>query len=404
MNRSINFGSIFRRKDGVSDSNEQSGKGAVLERLAKRAVTLKAGDLNPFTAGAPALEWTKVGDQITIPASAIEGLMEGRARIRARQLKLLEPAPIPIATDDSLEYAVLLAAIIPQVVDLLDPVEPEVFGQPEFETPFSVLAREDSAIVAQTNQRNERQEAQPKPDVLPNGIKPNPPEAQHNQRLMPDANRPSSSLSALRALSRPPGGRPALPTESTAKEPVASEEPEAKIEQYPAGGVGAAKEAARMQRDEQAQLPPPRRSLDEERARLGVESLQEIFMTSRPLDGRKVASLIREWPGVNGVLILMEGGVVLGGQLPAWLSLEAALQTPAVLESLTRFISEVERGQNADTRIVTVTSVTTISLVASGSVVLLVSHDDRKLPPGLSTRLAQTADALNQIYGNANCL
>jgi hypothetical protein len=126
-------------------------------------------------------------------------------------------------------------------------------------------------------------------------------------------------------------------------------------------------------------------------------------MTSKPLDGRRVASLVREWPGVNGVLILMEGGVVLGGQLPEWLSLEAALQTPVVLKSITCFISEVERGQNADTRIVTVTSVTTISLVASGSVVLLVSHEDKKLPPGLSTRLAQTAQALNQIYGSADC-
>jgi hypothetical protein len=402
MKRSINFGSIFRRKDGVPDSKEESGKGAVLERLAERAVTLKEGDLNPFTAGAPALEWTKVGDQITIPASAIEGLMEGRARIRARQLKHLEPAPIPIGTDDSLEYAVLLASIISQVVDLLDPVESEVFGQPEFETPFSVLAREDSAIVAHTNQWNKRQEAQPNPDVSPNGFKPNPPEAQRNQELMPGANRPSLTLSALRALSPPPTGQLAIPTESTAK-PVVSDEPEAKIEQYSRGGVAAAKEAAPVQRDEQALLPPSRRSLDEDRAHLGVESLQEIFMTSKPLDGRRVASLVREWPGVNGVLILMEGGVVLGGQLPEWLSLEAALQTPVVLKSITCFISEVERGQNADTRIITVTSVTTISLVASGSVVLLVSHEDKKLPPGLSTRLAQTAQALNQIYGSADC-
>jgi hypothetical protein len=404
MKGSINFGSIFRRKDGVPDSKEQSGKGAVLERLAERVVTLKEGDLNPFTAGAPALEWMKVGDQITIPASAIEGLMEGRARIRARQLKNLEPAPIPIGTDDSLEYAVLLAAIIPQVVDLLYPVESEVFDQPEFETPFSVLAREDSALVAHTNQRNERREAQLNPNVAPNGFNSNSPEPQHNQGLRPDSHRSSKSLSALRALSRPPGDRLALPTESAAKEPIVSEEPKAKIEQHPSSSVGAAKETAPGQRDEQAQMPPSRQSLDEDRARLGVESLQEIFMTSRLLDGRKVASLVGEWPSVNGVLILMEGGVVLGGQLPEWLSLEAALQTPMILKGLTRFISEVERGQNADTRIVTVTSVTTMSLVASGSVVLLVSHDDRKLPPGLSMRLAQTAEALNQIYGNADCL
>ena len=126
-------------------------------------------------------------------------------------------------------------------------------------------------------------------------------------------------------------------------------------------------------------------------------------MTSKPLDGRRVASLVQELPGVNGALILLEGGVVLGGQLPEGLSLEAALQAPEVLKNFTRFINEVEAGQKTESRFVSVTSATTISLVASGQIVLLVSHQGRKLPPGLATRLTQIAEALNLIYGIRDC-
>jgi hypothetical protein len=139
---------------------------------------------------------------------------------------------------------------------------------------------------------------------------------------------------------------------------------------------------------------------DEGFARQGVERLQEIFMTSRHLDGRRVASLVQELPGINGALILLEGGVVLGGQLPESLSLEAALQAPEILKNFTRFIHEVEAGQKAQSEFVSVTAATTISLAASGEIVLLVSHQVRTLPPGVAKRLTETAEALNLIYGN----
>jgi hypothetical protein len=123
-------------------------------------------------------------------------------------------------------------------------------------------------------------------------------------------------------------------------------------------------------------------------------------MTSRPLDGRRVASLVQELPGINGALILLEGGVVLGGQLPESLSVEAALQAPEILKNFIRFIHEVEAGQTAQSEFVSVMAATTISMAASGEIVLLVSHQARTLAPGVAKRLTETAEALNLIYGN----
>jgi hypothetical protein len=73
---------------------------------------------------------------------------------------------------------------------------------------------------------------------------------------------------------------------------------------------------------------------------------------------------------------------------------------PEVLKSFTRFISEVEAGQRAQSECVSVTAVTTISLVASGEIVLLESQQGRTLPPGVAKRLTETAEALSLIYGN----
>jgi hypothetical protein len=114
-----------------------------------------------------------------------------------------------------------------------------------------------------------------------------------------------------------------------------------------------------------------------------------------------VASLVQEFPGVIGALILLEGGAILGGELPVGLSLEAALQAPEKLKNFTRFINEIEGRRKPEPKFVSVTSATTMSLVASGKIVLLVSHQGRKLPPGLAQRLAETAEALNLIYGNS---
>jgi hypothetical protein len=420
--KSINFASIFRRKDDPrpTDSKEQAGRRNLLERFAQRQVTLKEGEVTPLAKETPSLDWTTVNGRVTVLASAIEGLLEGRTRIKAQQLKNLDPCPIDRETEDSIEYAVSLAAIVSQIDDLLNDDQPET-EQPEFETPFTVLAREDNA---RFEHRDKTQSREPDDDAavgngesLTNGGEAPRPIATKNPERETHLERPTLSLRELRSPSRKPAlGQPEITTPESqppkanvdqAQSPESSKEvsiavtqaeptmvePEVRQTAIPETGPKMQPTARRVR---ELQLP----QLTEELAHQGVERLREIFMTSRPLDGRRVASLVQELPGINGALILLEGGVVLGGQLPESLNVEAALQAPEILKNFIRFIREVEAGQRAQSEFVSVTAATTISLAASGEIVLLVSHQAKTLPPGVAKRLTETAEALNLIYGN----
>ncbi|HEY1476644.1 MAG TPA: hypothetical protein VGF37_03075 [Chthoniobacterales bacterium] len=420
--KSINFASIFRRKDDPrpTDSKEQAGRRNLLERFAQRQVTLKEGEVTPLAKETPSLDWTTVNGRVTVLASAIEGLLEGRTRIKAQQLKNLDPCPIDRETEDSIEYAVSLAAIVSQIDDLLSDDQPET-EQPEFETPFTVLAREDNA---RFEHRDKTQSREPDDDAavgngesLTNGGEAPRPIATKNPEPETHLERPTLSLRELRSPSRKPAlGQPEITTPESqppkanvdqAQSPESSKEvsiavtqaeptmvePEVRQTAIPETGPKMQPTARRVR---ELQLP----QLTEELAHQGVERLREIFMTSRPLDGRRVASLVQELPGINGALILLEGGVVLGGQLPESLNVEAALQAPEILKNFIRFIREVEAGQRAQSEFVSVTAATTISLAASGEIVLLVSHQAKTLPPGVAKRLTETAEALNLIYGN----
>lgn len=120
MRRSIDFGSIFRRKDDQqpTHSSEQGDQGLLAKWLADRKITLKESDLKPLTEESPLLDWATVNGQLTLSAEAIDGLLQGRARIRAQHLKSLTPSPIGSDVPDATEYAVSLSAVVPQIEDL----------------------------------------------------------------------------------------------------------------------------------------------------------------------------------------------------------------------------------------------------------------------------------------------
>ena len=176
MKRSINFGSIFRRKEDQQPppAGDQTNQAVLLERLAGRSIKLAEGDLSPVSSASPSVDWDTVGGQITILATAIEGILEGRARIRAQHLKNLSPSPIDADTPDQSEYVVSLPAVIPQIQDLLGTGEPEIAAEPEYETPFTILARQDGARFAEQSNRQKKEEpgdqlkTGPAP-VFPNG-------------------------------------------------------------------------------------------------------------------------------------------------------------------------------------------------------------------------------------------
>jgi hypothetical protein len=373
--KSIKFRSIFRREDGQQPAlpSEPTGHSLLAQQLGDRRITLNESDLKPLTEQGPPLDWVTVNGQVTLLASTIEGLLEGRPRITAEHLKRLTPSPVGAEVPDATEYSVSLAAVIPQIEDLLQPTQAETGPStenatsrpPEFETPFTVLANEDSQRLGtgSNNSRDPREETAPLAEQL----------TQQSEQV----DRPSFD-----ETSRDHGQEPPL---NLVPAPMSRFRRERKPEVDPRG------EGADGLRNEPGDGPSGR----------GVEQLQEIFMVNEPLDGRRVALLLRQFPEVTGALILLEGGAVLGGQLPEALNREAALQAPEVLAQFIRFIGELEAGREVQSYFISVNSATTISLVRSGQVVLLVSHQRRKLPPGLAHRLTETAEALNLIYGKS---
>jgi hypothetical protein len=160
MKRSIKLGSIFRPKENQATPppSEQADQTLLVQRIAGRSLTLKEGALSPLSSTSPPLDWERVNGQILVPASGIEGLLEGRARIRAHQLKQLSPSPVDSETPDTSEYDVSLSAVVPQIQDLLGQSQPEIGEEPEYETPFTVLARQDGARFAKSSNQQQKQE------------------------------------------------------------------------------------------------------------------------------------------------------------------------------------------------------------------------------------------------------
>ena len=429
MKRSINFSSIFRRNDDQlpPSADDQTDNAALVERLRERSIKLQRGDLEPVSSASPPLDWDAVDGHISVPAAAVEGMLEGRARIRAADIKSLSPSPLASDTPDQSEYIVALPSLIPQIQDLLGTGKPELVPEAEYETPFTILAKQDGARFAEQNYGKKKVESfersQSDVDVLPlsrDAVGPSKgslsaqeelePEEKKEKELVPgavNAEPPVLTLRTLRQAPPHPGAQtkppeaplegehskihrqeiknkaPKLPENITRNERFESQE---KAEEAVLGGSAV------------TPLDSRRWDGDPSPAGRGMGLLQEIFMTNEPLDGRRVASLVRQFPGVTGALILLQGGAVLGGRLQESLNMDAALQAPEVLAKFLRFILELE-GASGAPKFVTVTSTNTTSLVSCGQVVLLVSHQGRKLPPGLAQRLTETAQALDLVYG-----
>ncbi len=427
MKRSINFSSIFHRKDDQlpSPADDQTDNAALAERLRERSIKLERGDLEPVSSASPPLDWDAVEGRITVLAAAVEGMLEGRARIRAADLKSLNPSPLASDTPDQSEYIVALPALIPQIQDLLGTGKPELVPEAEYETPFTILAKQDGVRFAEQNYGEKKVESRERSqsDMLP--LSPDAagpskgnfsaqdlePEEKKEKGQEPGAVHAEPPVLTLRTLRHTPPhtGAQTKPAEATLdgehnrmhRQEMKNKAPKlrdpeniARIERF-----DTQEKAEETVLSESAVTPLDSRRWDgnPSPASRGVGLLQEIFMTSEPLDGRRVASLLQQFPGVTGALILLQGGAVLGGQLHESLNMDAALQAPEVLAKFLRFITELE-GTSAAPRFVTVTSTNTISLVSCGQVVLLVSHQGRKLPPGLAQRLTETTQALDLVY------
>ena len=446
----LKFGNSIFRSKGTQRSDPSADKTvriAALDRLAGRQITLKAGDIFPLSEVKRSLDWEATGGEIVVPISAITGILEGRATIKAIELRRLSSSLVSPDTVDEAEFKLSLQAVVRQIQDLLDLLEAKKPEDPVYETPFTVIASEDDARLADRKRKRE--------GGLAEGAGPNHTKAPElGETVKPEAveapDRPVISLSALRSLakerSQQAPGREfphAIENQNRGEEvqeeqdgskngkkvelPISSataktSQQKSKVLELPTLGAdetgsgeespqrnkkpepGPVEAAALSEAPSELRKPTPKLDLveppvlDEEFTRQGMERLQDIFMTSQTLDGRTVAALVQDLPSVTGALIMLQGGVLLGGQLPESCNQEAALQAPELLK---RFVDFVDAVLGSGTNFIAVSAATPLSLVVSGEVVLVVSHRSKKLPPGLARRLTETADALNLIYGTS---
>jgi hypothetical protein len=129
--------------------------------------------------------------------------------------------------------------------------------------------------------------------------------------------------------------------------------------------------------------------------RVGLERLQEIFLTDDFLDARQVAKLLRAFPKVKGALILLEDGTVMGGDLPEGFNLGAAFAAPDLLRASRKFVDALN-GSNVVA--VTLHADIPISVFLEHRVCILIAHEGRGLLPGMRERIGDIAKALDAMY------
>jgi hypothetical protein len=144
-----------------------------------------------------------------------------------------------------------------------------------------------------------------------------------------------------------------------------------------------------------AEATPNPPTLSKPLRRIGLERLQEIFLTDDLLDARQVAQLVTALPKVKGVLILFEDGTVMGGNLPQGFNMGAAFMAPNLVRAVQQFHQGLSGEEVSGLMIL---SDLPISLFFYGNISLLIAHEGRGLLPGMRERMSEVARALHALY------
>ena len=139
------------------------------------------------------------------------------------------------------------------------------------------------------------------------------------------------------------------------------------------------------------QEPSPAKPL----RRRGLERLQELFLTDDLLDATQVAQSLRAFPKVKAVLILLDDGSVLGGELPPNYQFASASSAPALMRAVRDFGTALTK---TEVSALTFLADTPISIFFEGRVCILVAHEGRGLLPGMRDRFTDIAKALDALY------
>jgi hypothetical protein len=134
--------------------------------------------------------------------------------------------------------------------------------------------------------------------------------------------------------------------------------------------------------------------------RIGLERLQELFITDDLLDGRQVAKLLTALPKVKGALIMFGDGTLVAGDLPEGYHLDSALLAPVIMRTVQNFS---RRLKSSESPAFTIFSDPPVSVFAEGNICIVIAHERRGLLPGMLERIRETARALDALCAAEPC-
>ena len=390
---------LFRNLKGQSDAataNSPSLEDAA--ELSDQTIVLRPQDFVDGDSGSGALNWPSLDTaEIRVQFRDTSGLMEGRVVIAAGVLRRNYPMLVPPAISDDVQFPISLKSVVLQLQNCLRAVNVESPTAPptDFDTPIAQVAREDEGFFK-----------------LERAAQSNPPRAETADQPQLSDDLSQFPLIREKPLSTPPNppaiqvtwpsnATPASPSSETRSDPfknlpkVGPRPADSESElSSPGSEIRAGPEVVRWTVSKTSSEWVTQIS-DKPLRRLGLERLQEIFLTDDFLDARLVAKLLRAFPKVKGALIMLEDGTVIGGDLPEGFQLDVAFAAPGLLRASREFVDSLS-GSNVAA--VTLLADIPISVFLEHKVCILIVHEGRGLLPGMRERISDIAKALDAMY------
>jgi hypothetical protein len=386
---------LFKNLKGQNDVGSATSPGLEeAAELADQTIILRPEDFTDPDSGKDALNWSSLDPtEIRVQFRDTNGLMEGRVAIAAGAIRRDYPTLIPPAIQDDVQFPVSLKTVVLQLQNCLGAAgaETPAAASIDFDTPIAQVAREDegflkleraaesdSARAKTANQPELGPELSPFPLIRekPQSTPPNPPAI---QVTWPPTSAPLAEIRSDPFKDLPKVG----PRAGDGKSEMTSPDPEIRTNADVMGPI-----ASKSSSEGVAQVS------DKLVRRLGLERLQEIFLTDEFLDARQVAKLLRAFPKVKGALVLLEDGTVMGGDLPESFNLAAAFAAPNLFRASREFVNSLN-GSDIDA--ITLLADTPISVFVERKICILIAHEGRGLLPGMRERVTDIAKALNAM-------
>jgi hypothetical protein len=386
----------------------------VLGALEEQTIVLQSSDIETDGPSAPHLNWPKVGERgVEIQLRDTKGILEGRVTVKASVLFRVCPVLFDSPPENEHLFPVSLKTVVLQIQAHLKKYQRDTAKPtgPDFDTPIAQVAREDEGFfkLEENATKNEPVIKESKPQnqagpILTPADRPKFPFIREKPYPI-ESNSPSES-EALPVSVRPPIPSPPIPNVPRVAMP---EKPKIDLfKDLPKVGsrsvpprseapseTGKSPHSVTSSETSIRPVPNAEPTLSKPLRRMGLERLQEIFLTDDLLDARQVARLVSELPRVKGTLILYEDGNIMGGELPPGFHMETAVAAPAFVRAVQQFAEQLNGREVSG---LTILGNLPVSLFAHGSVTLIIEHEGRGLLPGMRERMAEVVRALHVLY------